>query len=222
MNALRQKIALQSARIDALSFGRRLLLFGAVVLALVLLWYQLWASPLQQHQVALEKQISQTRQQVAALQTKAQVLTDAGQLSPELTQRRERETLEQELARLDIYLQEATQDLVSPQEMAPLLEDLLRRQEGVRLVRLESLGTESLLADGTETTPAGRPGLYRHAMRLEVEGGYLATLNYLQQLEKLPKRLIWENLEVRVEAYPTARVSLTVYTLSMSRGWIGV
>ena len=68
----------------------------------------------------------------------------------------------------------------------------------------------------------GAPRLYRHTLRIEFEGDYLATLRYLQAIEGLSRRLFWVGFEFEVRRYPKARVVLTVETLSLQKGWIGV
>jgi MSHA biogenesis protein MshJ len=57
---------------------------------------------------------------------------------------------------------------------------------------------------------------------MEIRGGYLSTLRYLEELEDLPWRFFWKSLNYEVLEYPEARVVLTVETLSLREGWIGV
>ena len=67
-----------------------------------------------------------------------------------------------------------------------------------------------------------RAGLHRHGFALEFSGGYLATLNYLQALERLPWRFFWDSVDYEVMQYPRSIVRLKLYTLSLSEDWIGV
>ena len=66
------------------------------------------------------------------------------------------------------------------------------------------------------------PRLYRHGLRIEFEGGYLQTLAYLHALESLDSRFLWRALEFDMQRYPLARVSMTVYSLSLDDAWIGI
>jgi MSHA biogenesis protein MshJ len=59
-------------------------------------------------------------------------------------------------------------------------------------------------------------------VHIVVSGTYLQAVAYLRDLEKLPRKVFWDELEIVVGDYPQAEISLTVYTLSHRKGWIGV
>ena len=62
--------------------------------------------------------------------------------------------------------------------------------------------------------------LYRHGVELTVRGNYLDMVNYLDALEALPTQLFWGRAALEVEEYPNARLTLTVYTLSLDKKWM--
>jgi MSHA biogenesis protein MshJ len=64
--------------------------------------------------------------------------------------------------------------------------------------------------------------LYRHGVEIRLEGSFAELQAYLVQLEALQKRLLWGQLQYRVTAYPTAEMSLMVYTLSPDRTWLAL
>ena len=39
---------------------------------------------------------------------------------------------------------------------------------------------------------------------------------------RLPWRFFWDHVEYRVEQYPQGRLKLTVFTLGLREGWVGV
>lgn len=210
-------------RLDRLPPRHRLFLSGGIVLLALFLWQQTWVDSQLKRRGDLQARIGQVGTQLAELRARAEGASAGRVLSPDQLNRREKAALEQEIATLDGNLQTLTGNMVSPREMASFLEELLRQEHGLRLVRLENLGAEPLLAEaGGEkgSLPGGGPNLYRHSLRLEFEGNYLRALEYLQRLEKMPKRLIWEELEIRA-GEQTARIVLVVQTLSLHRGWIG-
>ena len=59
-------------------------------------------------------------------------------------------------------------------------------------------------------------------MQLTVRGNYLDILRYLTELEALPWTFFWSDLSLRVTGYPESEASVTVYTISLKRSWIGV
>jgi len=64
--------------------------------------------------------------------------------------------------------------------------------------------------------------VYQHSFEVEFEGDYLSTLSYLEALRELPWRFFWSRIDYKVNAYPVAGVKLRLYTLSLSKEWIGV
>ena len=64
--------------------------------------------------------------------------------------------------------------------------------------------------------------VYKHGVEIVVEGGYPELMDYLAQLEKLPVRVIWGNLKLRVDGYPRTTMSLTIYTLSLEKKWLNI
>jgi MSHA biogenesis protein MshJ len=66
------------------------------------------------------------------------------------------------------------------------------------------------------------PKIYRHALRLELQGSYNDTLDYIERLEQLPWGLAWETLDIHMQRYPKARIILHLYTLSLKEEWLGV
>lgn len=77
----------------------------------------------------------------------------------------------------------------------------------------------------TGAAAAGKAGappelLYRHGVELVLQGGYLDMIQYMDALEHLPGQLFWGKARMETEQYPTARLTLTLYTLSLDKNWI--
>jgi MSHA biogenesis protein MshJ len=62
--------------------------------------------------------------------------------------------------------------------------------------------------------------LYRHGVEVTVRGNYLDMVNYMEALESMPTQLFWGRAQLEVEEYPGARLTLTLYTLSMDQKWM--
>ena len=113
---------------------------------------------------------------------------------------------------------------------------MLEETPGLRLVRLESepphqiggdaAGTSEGAANETaaEAAPAiaGVEKLYRHGVRVEIEGDFKSTLDYLERVEESEWHLMWDALDYRVDTYPTATITIDFHTISQSEEWIGV
>ncbi len=62
--------------------------------------------------------------------------------------------------------------------------------------------------------------LFRHGVEITLTGSYLDMIAYMEALEALPTQLFWGKAEFEVENYPNARLTLTLYTLSMDKKWM--
>jgi MSHA biogenesis protein MshJ len=111
-----------------------------------------------------------------------------------------------------------TSALIAPRDMGSVLESILGRQPGIRLLSLHSLDPEPIDL-GAET---GVAPLYRHGMQLEVDGSYLDLLQFLYALEGLPWQFIWRELQLERRDDGGNRMRLTLYTMSLDEGWLGV
>jgi len=84
-------------------------------------------------------------------------------------------------------------------------------------------------AAGAATAPA--PGqapprqeelLYRHGVQVVLQGSYLDMMAYMESLERMPSQLFWGKARLDAENYPAARLTLTLYTLSLDTKWISL
>ncbi|MCU6498389.1 type II secretion system protein M [Rugamonas sp. A1-17] len=73
---------------------------------------------------------------------------------------------------------------------------------------------------GTGTAPA--PLLFRHGVQLVLQGSYLEMIDYLEALEAMPTQLFWGAAVLDADQYPQARLTLTLYTLSLDQKWIAL
>jgi MSHA biogenesis protein MshJ len=62
--------------------------------------------------------------------------------------------------------------------------------------------------------------LFRHGVEITLSGSYLDMIAYMEALEALPTQLFWGKADFEVSQYPNARLTLTLYTLSMDKKWM--
>ena len=223
-----------TARIDARSLRERALGFVILLALTWAAWDQLLLGPLDARRSALQLRVSAVEADVASLNAHAARLAGERRHDPDAGPRAELARLRRESSALDSRLVALTGRLVSPRRMAAVLESVLARNTELELVRLQGLGAERVAADESvaesdDTAPAAgagvvaaRPALWRHRLRLELEGAYLPALDYLRALERLESRFLWEVLELEVLEHPRADVAITVHSLSLDDAWIGI
>ncbi|ALR14515.1 type II secretion system protein GspM [Vibrio natriegens] len=123
-----------------------------------------------------------------------------------------------ESQRLSQQLSEIIEHLITPSQMAGLLEQVLEQQTGIHLVSLQTLPSEPI-SDDKEVSQYS--GYYVHPVRMEVTGDYFSIANYLGKLEKLPASYYWRSFYYKVDEYPKATLVLEVYTLGSREAFIG-
>lgn len=202
--------------IDARSPRERGLLLAVLLAVLIGGWSWLVLEPLEARQTELGNRAAKVDAEVAALHAQLQAIASRAEADPNRELRDRLERLQARLATVDREIQARGADFVEPAQMAALLRDLLSAERGLTLLRLESVGAQRLPGSN------GAAPVYRHGLVLEFRGNYLSTLRYLEALEALPWRVLWEELDYRLETHPNARVRLRISTLSGREDWIGV
>lgn len=226
---MRERIQAVMEHVDALSARERGLVFLTALSVLYITWWQVLFEPLVAERDRVASEVERTRVQIHSIHSQIAELANRSRKDPDAVNRARLTVLREELQNLESSLRQVTKQLVPPEQMARLLETVLTREEGLELVQLEGLGARPVFdpaGDGTASAEGergeGGTMLFRHGLRIEFEGDYLASLRYLNALEELPWQFLWERVELEVEEHPTTRVSITVHSLSLERAWIGV
>lgn len=223
-------------RVDAMSLRERALIFLAAALVLVTLLNTLLINPQLTRQQAISKNLVQTQTVTNALQTQVQALVRSRSADPDAPLRERMAKLQAESAEADSALQEIQSGLIAPQQMPALLDDILQRHRGLRLVSLKTLPVENLAAPDAKAASAGEtekpapaptgaasvPAVYRHGVEIAVQGGYLDLLRYLAAMEASPWRMFWGKADLNVDAYPKATLTLRLHTLSLDKAWLAI
>ena len=228
---LRQSFKRFLERIDALSLRERAFLFVGVLAALYLIVANVVFPTLFGDLSRLEKELNAKRDQTRALQTQIEKIASERGRDPNEISRKRLAELRQELREHEGALAGVVRGVVSPRDMARMVEQMLQRNRALTVVSVENLppmplaaGGEPQPAAGTPTAPASTPasGMYKHGLRIQLSGHYPDILRYLGALETLPWKVFWGEVQLQTEKYPVSRVTLVIYTLSLDEAWIGV
>lgn len=233
MKALRQQWQQLEGRYAAVTRREKLLLAAALIFVPLLVGELLILEGQRTRNAALTRSIAQQSASATELQNQVQLLQLQLQVDPDARVKAEIAALMAEQQMLEKELHEVGKSLVPPEQMNDLLERLLARHRGLRLVSLKTLKPQSVMgeaAEGVEPAAAQRqekiPGerfdLYRHGVEIRIEGSFAELQAYLVQLEELQERLLWGQLQYEVGEYPKAEMSLMVYTLSADRTWLAL
>lgn len=208
-------------RIDALSLRERGMLFIALIAILYMLAQLALFGPLEAQQKRALERIGALQQEIAAFDEQTQTILRRQSVDPDADNLRQQQQLSAQIVALDGQIADAVQGLIAPQQMAQVLEEVILRQSGLKLLRIQSLEARPLL-ELQEGEQAADAGIWRHGVRLEFTGDYMSALAYVRELQDLPWTLYWDEFEIATEKYPQARITIVVHTLSLNEGWIGV
>lgn len=164
----------------------------------------------QQQQVKIESSQQQR------LQSEIEVAQQRLTLDPDREIDAELSKLSEQSQTLALKLSEIVGGVLTPSDMAELLEDVLASQSNLKLISLESLPAEPIItAEKTEV------GYFVHPVRIELTGKYFDIQQYMAKLESMKVDYFWRDLHYQVETYPMARLVLIVHTLGTRQEFIG-
>jgi MSHA biogenesis protein MshJ len=231
---IKQRVLDVAARMDALSLRERGMVFGATIAVLAFAGHTFVLMPQDAKQAALRTQIEQQQAASAAIDAEITARVEGSRIDPDAQSRTRLSTMQQEMGQLGSELLALEHGLVPPERMGPLVEGILRANGRLKLVSMRTLPAEPLAAPGATAataapaapaTPAPVAGgdvplLYRHGVEVTVRGNYLDMVDYMSTLDAMPTRMFWGRAQLDVETYPTARLTLTLHTLSLDRQWM--
>ena len=210
-------------RYDQLSLRERIIVLVATLLLIALVWDSTFMAPLDKDRKSKLQQIEALRAEVAGLDQSIEALVGQGAAQPQESSHARADALRAEIADLERRMAGVTSGLIAPKEMSHVLEQVLARANRMTLHGLRTLPPEGVIAPASAGAPQGASAqIFKHGIELELSGSYLDTLYFLQALEALPWRFLWDSIEFTVEQHPRGRVKLRLYTLGLEEGWIGV
>ncbi len=202
-------------RIDQMNLRERLLLLVTLAAVIYYLGQSFFLTPLNRTITRREAAIAASEGHVHALGLAARKLARASSVHPNRRMRQEIAAITRETHAVDRKLERKTTGLVNPGAMAALLEAVLNEQHGLTLVRAENLPPRPL----RKNPRAAQSGidLFSHPLKIEFTGSFIATLDYLLALNRLPWHFYWDRFDLKTLHYPQNRTILIVHTLSLNR-----
>ncbi len=230
-----------TALFNGRTLRERVLIAAGVVAVAVLLFDALLLGPQDAQQKQLTQQLTATR--ISIKTGEALIAASSGQADPDEVKRRYRDELRKQIAQIDDKLRGVQKRLVPQDQVASLLEGVLKKERGLTLVSLRKLPVQRFQTSGAQA-PAVKPAepqgaaqaaagaeaaagaadrsIYQHSFEVSVEGSYAELHGYLKRLEALPWQLFWGKVTLDADAHPKLRLTLTLHTLSLNRAWLVV
>jgi MSHA biogenesis protein MshJ len=208
------------------------------LVAIVFILFSLFLDEPLQRTTKLKQEISNTKQSNQRNISSIQLLEQALREDPNVALKKELTQYQTKLAEVDQQLLELTSDLIDPIQMRYALIKLLKLQKGVKLLSFEVLPAQAVTKDKPENnedknnnklskskSEENEPAqlhLYRHGVKIKLQGHYFQLKNYLVQLEDLSWRFFWQEFDYQLKEYPVSELEVEIYSLSTAQEFIGV
>ena len=211
-------------RFDALKPRERVMVWAAGAVVIVWIGFNVFIDQGLTRHKRLSTDLLGQKTALAQLQLQTSELMRAAGQDPNAAGRARIEALTAKRAQFDADLRGIQDGLVPPDRMAKVLEQMLSRHAGVRLLKLRTLPVSALAqpAGSAGGNPATKNPVYKHGIEVTVEGGFLDLLRYQAKLEKLPWRMFFARASVNAIDYPRVTMTVTLYTLSLEEAWLVV
>lgn len=209
-------------KVNQLQKRERALLLITLLAFIYLIAELIWLGPDHRAAADLTKRTGEANIALKGAQKELDSLVAETRQSENAHLRAQIEGLQQQVAQQQNTITSHTVGMVSAADLPRILEDVLVKTGCLSLLKLKALPVEELTLDTSDENgePLGA-GIYKHSVRITLEGRYGDVVKYLQALEKMPWDFNWEELAYKVESHPNASVELQVYTLTTERGLFG-
>lgn len=221
-----------STRIDALTLRERAMLFAGAAGVLIFMVFFFALNPNYAKQRNMLQEMGQQQDKIAIVEGEIAQTIEAHTIDPDAADRVRLAKLRADTQSLTASLTDMQAGMVAPERMTGMLEQIVRAHRGLRLKSLRTLG-ESLPAaaapalPGAAASATAAPGdpaiaelLHRHRVELVVQGSYGELVSYMAALENTQGRIFWDGAELKVDTWPDATLSLTVYTINLDKKWL--
>lgn len=141
-------------RIDSLTLRERAMVFAASVAAILFIVYYTLLDPLYARQKMLITSISQQQNQIGGIDAEIAQKMQLFGLDPDASTRVRLARSKQELAASMASMQTFQRGLVAPEKIIPMLQQLLRSNEKVRILSLKTLPVRGI-SEAMDATPVG-------------------------------------------------------------------
>lgn len=226
LGGMNKALADRLQKFDAMSLRERVMVAAAAAILTFFLIDALLLSAWSRQNAGLKASIAGQREE--SVRVSAQLKEMQGQISahPDVQARGRIQEIEEKIAAIDASLQSSAKQLVPPDRMASMLEDILKRNRRLQLVKMTTVPAAELLgrpqAAEAKAGDAGSQNIFKHGVELTLRGSYFDMLDYLAQIEALPWQMYWGQLRLDARDYSRPELKLTLYTLSLDKTWLTI
>ena len=218
---MNSKLKQYAQRFDAQTIRERGLIAISIIVAFSFLWWTNYATPKMKQIETLQTE----NQRVARDVENTRVIVSDIRQSIAAGVHKEKEIqltkLGKDLAALEEKLRVTTIELVDPEKMFQLMNQLIYQDSRLQLLSLKRREVRPAIPPINEEDTSDS-GIYRHVLEIELGGKYLDILKYMQTLEALDWKLLWDEIEIVSDEQLKPTVKVVISTLSTRKEWVGI
>ena len=209
-----------AARFNALSLRERFLFGTTILVVLSLGWWHFFAKPVMLETAMLVAENTKISAEVN--QTRAEIKTIRNTIAAGINREKEVKLVQltRALEAVEERLRLKTIELIDPEKMFQLMSQLIYRDSGLKLLSLKRREVKPAIALSEKQQE--NADIYRHVLEVKFSGKFRDILIYMQSLEALDWKLIWDEIEIVSNEYPLITVKIVISTLSTRKEWVGV
>ncbi len=219
---MNESIKQYARRFDALKSRERGLVAATLLVVIGLLWWNYHADPMMRKIETLQ---SENRRIGTDTEATSVALRDIRRRIADGVHREKENQLVllgEQLDKLEEQLRIKTIELIDPEKMFLLMNQLIYRDSQLKLLSLGRREVKPAIPPLDPDKPDETPGIYRHVLEIEFTGNYLDILDYMQSMEALDWKLLWDEIEISAGEHPKVTVKLVMSTLSIHKQWVGI
>jgi MSHA biogenesis protein MshJ len=203
------------AKIDAMSLRERAFLFLSILACIVALVDMVWLTPVMAANKKLVQQFASQAAELGRLRDELKVV--AQPVDPSKAVRADIDAANLRLGALSEDISALLPRAQNGPDLEQVLVQFLRREEGLTLLGLKTLQSETApaVAAGAAPVAGALPaGMTRKGLELRISGPYTGLVRYVQQLETALPALRWGSLALKSEVQPP-ELTLQVFVLGV-------
>ena len=211
-------------RFNAQSLRERALITGSILVAVGFVWWSYFADPQQSRINSLDQENQRLSREVNSTRSQIQVIRQRIAAGVHKEKEARLAQLANELEKVEEELRVKTVELVDPEKMFELMNQLIYNDSRLQLLSLKRREVRPAIPplEGEEQGADEEPGIYRHVLEIEFAGKFLDILKYMQEMEDLDWKLLWDEIDIQSEEYPKVVVKVVISTLSTRQEWVGI
>ena len=214
--------------LNQLSLRERILVLLGILSVLYMIWDTFLLIPVQHSHKQLTAEHLSIQKQLSDLEVRNILAAGLLQNNNKDKFNKKIDQVKGNINDLDQTLKERLQGRVPDELMSSMLNDVLKKNQGLQLLFIHNLPAEPLIQKelakevNKERIKEDNPGIFMHSLEIELMGSYLDILDYLIALESMQWKIFWDQVQLNVLEYPKVKVHIKVHTFSLTEGWLSV